>query len=308
MTPPAPTNDLTTPPLLPLELEVLDDRFADVHGDRHVQRLFDGGRWLEGPVHVPAWRCVLFSDIPGDRVLRLDETTGRVDLWQQPAGFHNGHSLDRAGRVLSCEHGTRSVTRTEHDDSRTVLAERFEGGRLNSPNDVVEASDGSVWFTDPSYGIDDGYEGHPAEREVDGCHLYRISPDGTLDAVARDFDRPNGLAFSADESVLYVTDTGRGHVRALDVADGSVRDRGVLAECTSGGFDGVRLDAVGRLWLAAGDGLHCLAPDGTLLGRLLLPETTSNLTFGGLRGNVLYVTATTSLYAVMLNVTGVRRP
>lgn len=286
--------------------EVLDERFHDVHGDAFVERLFDGGRWLEGPAYSPAWRCLLFSDIPNDRVLRWDELTGRTDVFHDRAGYTNGRTIDRAGRVVTCEQGGRRVVRTEPDGSVTVLADSWDGRRFNSPNDVVETSDGSVWFTDPAYGIDSDYEGHRADPEIEGCHVYRRTPDGAVHLVADDFDRPNGIAFSADETRLFVTDTGRRHLRHFDVAgDWSVQDRGVLADCDAGGFDGIRLDHRGRVWAAAHDGVHCLDPDdGTLLGKLLLPQTCSNLTFGGPKRNVLFVTATTSVYSLMLSVTG----
>ncbi|WP_301547471.1 SMP-30/gluconolactonase/LRE family protein [Micromonospora sp. C95] len=290
---------------IPTRWEVLDERFRAVSGDHVVQRLFDGGRWLEGPAYSPAWRCLLFSDIPNDRVLRWDEVTGRCDVFQTPAGHPNGRTIDRLGRVVTCEHGNRRVTRTEPDGSLTVVADRWRGRRFNSPNDVVETSDGSLWFTDPSYGIDSDYEGYQADPELDGCHVYRCTPDGRVEQVADDFLRPNGLAFSADERRLFIADTRRRHLRHFDVGpDWTLRDRGVLAECDAGSFDGIRLDREGRLWVAAHDGLHCFDQEGTLLGKLRLPEICSNLTFGGRKRNLLFVTATTSVYSLALNVTG----
>lgn len=287
-----------------------DERFVGVAGDEYVEILFDDGRWLEGPAYSRAWRCLLFSDIPNDRVLRWDETTGAVGVWREPGGYANGRTLDRQGRVLQCEQGTRAVTRTEFDGSVTVLADRWEGRRLNSPNDLVERADGTVWFTDPSYGIDSDYEGHRAAGETDGCHVYRIDPDGTVTRVAEDFLRPNGLAFSADEGRLFVADTKRRHLRRFDV-DGAGRLTGgeVLAECDAGSFDGVRVDEHGRVWSAAHDGLHCFdADDGALLGKLVLPEVTSNFTFGGAKGNVLFATASNTLFSIMVNFTGARYP
>jgi gluconolactonase len=286
--------------------ETLDDRFRGTAGDAYLDVLFDGGRWLEGPAYSPVWRCVLFSDIPNDRVLKWDESTGAVGVWRQPAGYANGRTIDRQGRVITCEQGTRRVTRIEHDGSVAVLADRWNGGRLNSPNDVVERSDGSVWFTDPSYGIDSDYEGHRAEVETDGCHVYRIDPSGALDRVAGDFVRPNGLAFSADERQLYVVDSREGHIRAFEVtADSGLAGGEVFATCDAGTYDGIRMDDQGRLWAAAHDGLHCFTPDGTLIGKLLLPEVVSNLTFGGPKRNVLYITATHALFSIMVNFTGV---
>jgi len=230
-------------------------------------------------------------------------------VWRSPAGYANGRTLDRQGRLLSCEQGSRSVTRTEHDGSVTVVADAWQGRRLNSPNDVVERADGSVWFNDPSYGIDSDYEGHRAPSETDGCHVYRADPDGTVERVSDDFLKPNGLAFSADEQQLYIVDTSRKHIRRFDVTPERTLVGGEeFATCDAGSFDGVRLDEHGRLWAAAHDGLHCFDPDGTLLGKLLLPEVCSNLTFGGAKRNVLFVTASNTLFSVMLNVAGVRYP
>ena len=292
---------------IPTAFEVLDDRFRTVRGDPVVERLFTGCRWAEGPVYVPAGRYVVWSDIPNDRMLRWDETTGVVGVFREPAGYSNGHTLDPQGRIVSCEHGGRRVSRTEHDGSITTIADRFDGKRLNSPNDVVVRSDGSIWFTDPSYGIDSDYEGHQAESEIGACHVYRVDPaSGEVAIVADDFARPNGLAFSLDESALYVTDTERGHIRVFDVSDGALSGGKVFAECTAGAFDGIRFDSQGRLWGAAGDGIHCFDPDGTLLGKLQLPEPTANLVFGGPKRNRLFVTASTSLYSLLWNVTGAR--
>jgi gluconolactonase len=284
--------------------ESIDDRFQGTKGDAYLDVLYDGGRWLEGPAYSPVWRCLLFSDIPNDRVLKWDESTGAVGVWRQPAGYANGRTIDRQGRVVTCEQGERRVTRIEHDGSVVVLADRWNGGRLNSPNDVVERSDGSVWFTDPAYGIDTDYEGYRAVSEIDGCHVYRIDPSGAVDRVADDFLRPNGLAFSADERQLYVSDSGENHIRAFEVTPDSRLTGGeVFAACDAGTFDGIRLDDRGRLWAAAHDGLHCFDPDGTLLGKLLLPEVAANLTFGGPRGNVLFIAATHAVFSIMVNFT-----
>jgi gluconolactonase len=289
--------------------ETIDPRFAGTGGDAWLERLFDDGRWTEGPAYFPAGRYLLFSDIPNDRVLRWDETTGAVGVFRQPAGYANGHTVDRQGRLVSCEQGERRVARTEHDGSVTVLADRVDGKRFNSPNDVVERADGSIWFTDPSYGIDSDYEGISAPSEIGACHVYRVDPGtGEVRVVADDFDRPNGLAFAADERTLYVADSRRDHVRRFAVEDDGLSGGAVFAECDAGSFDGLRVDAEDRLWAAAHDGLHCFAPDGVLLGKLHLPEPASNLTFGGPRRNHLFVTATTSVYAMRVNVTGCRYP
>ncbi len=292
------------------ELEVIDERFRGSQGDEWMERVYTGGRWTEGPAYFPAGRYLLFSDIPNDRMLRFDELTGAVGVFRAPAGYSNGNTVDRQGRLLSCEHGRRRVTRTEHDGTVTVLTDRFEGKRLNSPNDLVERSDGSIWFTDPSYGIDSDYEGHKAVSEIGACNVYRIDPStGETTVVADDFVRPNGLAFSADERHLYIADTREKHIRRFDV-EGQDRLAGgeVFATCDAGSFDGIRLDDAGRIWAAAHDGLHCFAPDGTLLGKLHVPEIVSNLTFGGPKRNDLFITATSSVYSLRLNLCGARYP
>jgi gluconolactonase len=261
-------------------------------------------------VYLPAARCLLWSDIPNDRMLRWDEATGSVGVFRHPCGYANGHTLDAEARIISCEHGGRRVSRTEHDGSVTTIADRCDGRRFNSPNDVVVHRDGSIWFTDPAYGIDSDYEGHAGESETDGCHVYRVDPvTGACRRVADDFDRPNGLAFSLDERTLYIADTRRNHLRRFAVADdGTLSGGDVLCECSAGVFDGFRLDAAGRIWAGVGDGVHVFDPDGTLLGKLRLPEEVANLVFGGPRRNHLFMTATTSLYAILLNVAGAPAP
>ena len=199
-------------------------------------------------MYVPAGRYLLVSDIPNDRILRWDETTGAVGVFRQPAGYANGNTLDPDGRLVTCEHGNRRVTRTEHDGTITVLADRHDGRRLNSPNDVVVRTDGSVWFTDPAYGIDSDYEGHRADSEIGGCHVYRIDPaTGHCEIVADDFVRPNGLAFSLDETQLYIGDSRAKHIRVFDVDGSSLSGGRLFAECTVGTFDGLRLDDTGRV-------------------------------------------------------------
>lgn len=298
------------------KFEVLDDRFrACVKGSARLERLFDSCRWAEGPAYVPAGRYLVWSDIPNDRMLRFDETNGAVGVFRHPAGYSNGNTVDRQGRLVTCEHADRRVTRTEHDGSLTVVVERFEGKRLNSPNDVVVATDDSIWFTDPTYGIDSDYEGHKGESELGACHVYRVDGvTGECRIVADDFVRPNGIAFSPDEALLYVSDTGASHVpggprhiRVFEVSEsGTLSGGDVFATCTVGSFDGFRLDTAGHIWTSAGDGVHCYDPDGTLLGKILVPEEVANVEFGGPKRNRLFICATTSLYAVFLPVNGLR--
>jgi gluconolactonase len=292
------------------DFEILDDRFkACVKTAARLEHLYEGCRWAEGPAYFPAHRALVWSDIPNDRMLRYDEATGAVGVFRSPAGYTNGHTVDGQGRLVSCEHGNRRVTRTEHDGSITVLADAFEGKRLNSPNDVVVRSDGAVYFTDPAYGIESDYEGHKGEMEQSGCFVFRIDPiTGALTVVVDDMDRPNGLAFSLDERLLYVSDTGAPkNMRVLDVADdGSLSGGREFATCTVGGFDGFRLDDSGRIWTSAGDGVHCYDPDGTLIGKVLVPEGVANVAWGWPKRNRLYICATTSLYAILLTVNGVK--
>jgi gluconolactonase len=298
---------------IPARFEVLDERFSECRGDSRIERLFDGCRWAEGPVYFPAGRYLVWSDIPNDRMLRWDETTGNVGVFRQPAGFSNGNTLDGQGRMITCEHGNRRVTRTEHDGSISVVADQFEGKPLNSPNDVVVRSDGSIWFTDPAYGIDSDYEGHRATSDIGACNVYRCDPptgpsSGPVRKVGDDFDRPNGLAFSLDESHVYIADTRRNHIRVFPVDENGDLGAGRLfAECSAGHFDGIRLDDAGRIWAGVGDGVHCFDPDGTLIGKLHLPEDAANLTFGGPQRNILFITATTSLYAIRTSITGPTR-
>ncbi|PVB59366.1 SMP-30/gluconolactonase/LRE family protein [Labrenzia sp. 011] len=296
--------------------EILDDRFSGlIHTNAGLDTLWTGGRWTEGPAYFAAGRYLVWSDIPNDRLMRWDEMNGAVATFEQPCRNHNGHCVDGRGRLISCEHRGRCVSRYEIDGSRTILAGSFDGKRLNSPNDVVVKSDGSIWFTDPSYGIDSDYEGDAAPMEQDGRHVYRIDADGNITRVIDDMKQPNGLAFSPDEAYLYVSDTGRSHfpdhaprIRRYLVESGgmSLGAGEDLVFCDTGVFDGFRVDTNGNIWSSAGDGVHCFAPDGTLLGKILIDETVANLCFGGPKRNRLFICATTSVQSVYVRARGAR--
>lgn len=294
--------------------EVLDDRFLTgrcANGDGRLEVLYDDCRWAEGPLYVPAWRQLVWSDIPNDRLLRWDEASGAVSVFRHPAGHVNGNTLDRQGRLVSCEQGNRRVTRTEPDGTVTVLADRYDGKRLNSPNDAVVRSDGTIWFSDPDFGILSDYEGHRAESEIGACNVYRIDPaSGRVLLAADGFEGPNGVILSADERRLYVSDSRAARIRVFDVADDGTLSGGKVFAAAEEGvhYDNIRLDDQGRLWAAAlEDGVHCYAPDGTLIGRLRVPGTVANVTFGGPKNNRLFITAATTVYSLVMSVTGAPR-
>jgi gluconolactonase len=300
--------------MLMQEFEVLDARFKRYAMQNvHMETLYSGTRWAEGPTYFPAGKYLLWSDIPNDRIMRYDETNGIVSEFAGKCGYHNGHTADREGRLVACEHQGRRVSRIEFDGSVTTLASAYQGKRLNSPNDVVVKSDGSIWFTDPTYGIDSEYEGDRAESEIGASLVYRIDPvSGEVSAVATDFVKPNGLAFSPDERRLYIADTGATHVengprhiRVFDVSEnGGLSGGDVFAKCTNGLFDGFRVDLDGNIWTSAGDGVHCYSPEGDLIGKILTGEVVANVEFGGIKRNRLFICATTTLRAVYLNTQG----
>ena len=300
-------------------IEVIDERFQKlVFGNVHLDKLYTGCRWSEGPAYFAAGKYLVWSDIPNDRLMRFDETDGSVSVFLAPALNHNGHTVDREGRLVSCEHRGRCISRIEHDGSRTVLADKYQGKRLNSPNDLVVKSDGSIWFTDPSYGIDSDYEGDAAAHEIGASNVYRIDPaTHEVSAVATDFVKPNGLAFSVDEKQLYIADTGASHVKngprhirvAKVSADGrSLGKAELFATCTIGMFDGFRLDTSGNIWTSAADGVHVYTPEGALIGKIRVPEVVANVCFGGPKLNRLYICGTTSLYAIYVNARGASWP
>ncbi|MGD1882375.1 MAG: SMP-30/gluconolactonase/LRE family protein [Paracoccaceae bacterium] len=295
--------------------ETIDPIFDSyVLGNAPVKQLATGFDWVEGPVWFGDANCLLFSDIPNNRIMRWSPDTG-ISTYRAPSNFANGHTRDLEGRLISCEHGTRRVSRTEHDGTITVIADSFEGKRLNSPNDVVVKSDGSIWFTDPHYGIMTNYEGHKSEQELP-CNLYRVDPHtSAISVMVSDGNCPNGLAFSPDETRLYMADTGRmfsddpQHIRAFEVdTSGALSGGDIFHVIEPGCSDGFRIDADGNIWSSAADGVHCIAPEGHLLGKILVPELVSNVCFGGRAKQQLFITATTSVYVISLNRQGVQKP
>ena len=304
-------------------IETVDPRFAKYTvANAAVERLYIGARWAEGPVWFADGRYLLFSDIPNNRMLRWLEDTGEVSVFRVPSNYSNGNYRDRQGRLLTCEHDSRRVTRTEYDGTVTTIIDSFQNKKLNAPNDIVVHSDGAIWFTDPGYGILNNYEGHKAAFELP-TNVYRLDPK-TREAtvVAGDMVKPNGLCFSPDEKKLYIVDTGaQPHptdphpIRVYDVENGtSLKNGRLFVDMTPGLSDGIRCDTDGNVWSAAGwgpanyNGVHIFAPDGTLLGKIHLPETCANLCFGGAKGNRLFMAASQSLYSVYVNAQGAQQP
>jgi gluconolactonase len=286
-----------------------------VPSDAQLVPLADGGVWFEGPVYVPADDAVIWSDVRRNVVHRWSEADGVTDL-HRPSDSSNGHTLDHDGHILACEHGPRRIARYERDGTRTTVVDRYEGRRLNSPNDIVVASDGAIWFTDPPYGIIDDREGYKADSELAGCFVFRFDrATGELTVATDLLIHPNGLAFSPDERTLYVSDTSRGiegghhHIMAFDVVDGRRLERPhVFKVIDPGVSDGFRVDVNGNIWTSAGDGIHVLDPDAVELGRILLPETASNCCFGGADGRRLFITATSTLWSIEVGIRGAVTP
>jgi gluconolactonase len=303
-------------------IEILDPSFLKYRlYAASVEQLATGFRWAEGPVWFGDGRYLLFSDIPNNRIMRYDDTSGATSVFRTPANYANGHSRDRQGRLISCEHGTRAIMRTEYDGSITVLADKFEGKRLNSPNDIVCKSDGSIWFTDPPFGVLGHYEGDKAALELPHG-VYRI--DGTTGNVTRVVDEvqfPNGLCFSPDEKTLYLI--GRidkeptRYVFAFDVVGDSLANRKVLINAgVEGALDGMRCDEDGNIWAGFGftgagtgtsealDGVRVFNPQGKAIGHIHLPERCANLCFGGAKGNRLFMASSHSLYSLYVETKG----
>jgi gluconolactonase len=304
-------------------VEVIDPRFEKyVLGSAALERLWTGGRWTEGPVWFGDGRFLLWSDIPNNRMMRWLEETGEVSLFRSPSNYSNGNTRDRNGRLITCEHDSRRVTRTEYDGRLTVLMDNYQGKKLNAPNDVVVHPDGHIWFTDPGYGILKMYEGHLAEFELSTA-VYRLNPDTGEATVATDeLEKPNGLCFSPNYSKLYITDTGASHkvghprrIMVYDVVEGTQLVNGRLfCDMGPGTADGIRCDIDGNIWSSAGwvgegyDGVHIFAPDGDLIGKIHLPEVVSNLCFGGTQRNRLFITGSQSIYAIYVETQGAQMP
>jgi len=301
-------------------VEVVDKRFTGKVGNAAIERIATGFRWAEGPVYFRDGGYLLWSDIPNNRMMRWLEDDGHVSVFRSPSNYSNGNTRDRQGRLITCEHDARRVTRTEYDGTITVLIDSFQGKKLNAPNDVVVASDDAIWFTDPGYGIDGYYEGHKDTAELPP-NVYRLDPKtGNATVVVGDFVRPNGLAFSPDEKRLYIIDSGITHggpanIRVFDVNGDKLANGKVFAENFAPGFtDGIRTDVDGNVWCSMGwadpkeDGVRCYAPSGDIIGKIHLPETCANLTFGGKKRNRLFMTASTSVYAVYVNTQGALMP
>ena len=301
-------------------VEALDKRFKARVGNAAIERIATGFRWAEGPVYFRDGGYLLWSDIPNNRIMRWLEDDGHLSVFRANSNYSNGNTRDREGRLITCEHDSRRVTRTELDSTITVLIDSFQSKKLNAPNDVVVAADGAIWFTDPGYGIFGNYEGHLAEPELPP-RVYRLDPrSGQATIVADDFDKPNGLAFAPDEKKLYIIDSGITHggksnIRVYDVAGDKLTNGKVFAENFAPGFtDGVRTDIDGNVWCSMGwadpkeDGVRIYAPSGDMIGIIHLPETCANLCFGGKRRNRLFMTASTSVYAVYVETQGALKP
>lgn len=297
-------------------VQVLDDSFAKLRLRlAAVERLATGFRWAEGPVWFGDQRCLIWSDIPNNRMMRWDEQTSAVTTFRQPSSHANGNTRDRQGRLVTCEHETRRITRTEYDGSITVLADRFEGKRFNSPNDIVVKSDGTIWFTDPVFGVNSNYESRKGVSELPQ-HVYRLDPaTGELSVVAEGLDGPNGLAFSPDESRLYIVESLAAPnrlIHAYDVTNGgkALGNRKMLIDCGAGSADGFRVDTAGNLWCGWGmgsddlDGVMVFNDGGRAIGRIALPERCANLCFGGAMRNRLFMAASQSVYALYVDAQG----
>ncbi len=296
--------------------EIHDERFKHyVLANAPLEELGSGFRWIEGPVWMGDADCLLFQDLPRNRTMRWIEGAG-FSVYRAPSNYANGQTRDREGRLIACSHRGRCLTRTEYDGTVTTLVERHAGKRLNAPNDVVVKSDGTIWFSDPVYGISNDYEGGRQTSEQPPA-LYRFDPrTNEIAVMAGDFDGPNGLAFSPDERRLYVAETGdqskpdpRQYIRVFDVAaDGALSGGDIFHKIEPGYCDGMRVDEDGNVWSSAADGVHCISPEGKLMGKILVPHPVSNITFGGPTKNRLFIGGSHTLYSIFLDRRGVQSP
>jgi len=297
-----------------MHYEAVRPEFKDfILSNATLEILAEGLRWIEGPVWMGDADCLLFQDLPRNRTMRWSESG--ISVYRAPSDYANGQTRDRTGRLIACAHQARCLYRTEYDGKITKLVSEHAGRRLNSPNDVVVKSDGSVWFTDPLYGISSDYEGGRQQSEQPAA-VYRLDPEsGDLRIVADDFAGPNGIAFSPDETRLYITETGdqtkpgvAQRIRVFDVEGVNLRDGRDFYKISPGCADGIRCDEHGNIWSSAADGVHCISPEGTLLGKIFIPHRVSNITFGGLHKNRLFIGGSQTLYAIFLNVRGAQWP
>ena len=297
-------------------IKIHDKSFLNLISDKaELKKLYSGMLWAEGPVYFTHGQYLLWSDIPANKIYQWIGGLG-VKIYKEQSNFANGNTKDHQGRLITCEHLTRRVVRTEHDGSITILADQYNGKRLNSPNDIVVKSDDSIWFTDPTYGILSDYEGKKSDQEQETCFVFKLDPNSMkLEVVADDFDKPNGIAFSSDEKILYVSDTGKSHningpkhIRQFSVTnDNKLYDAKVFVEIKNGLSDGFRLDQFDNIWTSAGTSVQCFTPDAQLIGEIEIGETVSNLEFGGLNKDQLFITASSSLYCIALKTSGQTR-
>lgn len=302
---------------MPKTIEIYDERMrALVRSDASLQKIANGAVHSEGPVYFNEDDSVVWSDAHGNRLLRWSVSDG-VSVLRDPSDYQSGNYRDLEGRLVACSSGGRAIIRREHDGQWKILVDRYQSKRLNSPNDLVVKSDGTIWFTDPPYGLTQPNQGYGGEQEQPGSFVYRFDPaTGEIDAVVTDMVRPNGLAFSPDEHLLYVSDTaafnipqGPHHIRVYDVvSDRSVTNGRVFAVIDPGQPDGLRVDEYGNIFTSSKDSVQVYAPDGSCLGKILVPEVCANLTFGGQGCDRLFITAGKSLYTIDLNTRGVQQP
>ena len=296
-----------------IQIEICDPRMEDIVSPTAVLiQLDDSSGHTEGPVYIPADDSVIWSDVSGDRVRRWHQKA--VTIWREPAHFQNGNALDLEGRIVACSHGDRAIVRQEHSGQWRILVDRYQGKQLNSPNDITVKSDGTLWFTDPPFGLSQPNQGGGGDPELPGSYVFRFDPkNGDLDAVIKEMIRPNGLVFSPDESLLYVSDTSAyedpdmyHHIRQYRVVEGrKVTNGQTFAVVSPGQPDGMCVDQRGNLFVSAQDGIQVYSPAGQYLGKMPVPEICANVTFGGVRRNRLFIAAGSSLYVIDLKTQGV---